>query len=215
MKTNDELNELCDKYIVVEKIGGDGTFFITERSNFKTVNLCDCFDNYGLKPGCFTAGCYSVNNSYSDATKDCLRDLYKFFGVKYTKNDLLYSIDEILNGENKLLSDFICFQVSTFIRDWRNKNESHIKVDAWTYWDGRIYKTLILHSDIGMEDIREISIGQQRAILAELPEYPHTTGEAENIETENYIFTFNKPASYPFYCEVYAKDEQYFYNYLY
>jgi len=206
MKTNDEIKKLREKYIVLEKTYvNDGRFYITRRSNFETINLCDCFDDYGQPIGCYRAKCYSFDNSDSDATKDCLKDLYEHFEVKYSDDDLLFSIEDVLNGENDLLSEIDEEKIEEFIKNWQEENESHTEVEAWTYWDGRNYKTIILQSDFGDEDVREIDEEEQEAILAELPKNPDFEKPIEQVETENYVFTFSRYASDPFYCEVYEK----------
>ena len=212
MKTNDEIKKLREKYIVVQKTKGDDSFYITERNNFETVNLCDffifrnlCFDNNGFKIGCFGAQCYSIDNSYSDATKDCLKSLYEYFEIEYSDDYLLFSIEEVLSGENDLLSEIDEKEISGFIKNWRENNEAHTEVDAWTYWDGCNYKTIILRSEMGIEDVIEIDDEKQDAILSELPEYPIMNKAIERIETENYMYTFTRFAGDPFHCEVYEK----------
>lgn len=206
MKTNDEIKKLREKYIVLEKTYvNDGRFYITRRSNFETVNLCDCFDDYGQIIGCYGAKCYSFDNSDSDATKDCLRALYEHFGIEYSDDDLLFSIEEVLNGENDLLADVDKEKIDEFIKNWKENNETHTEVDAWTYWDGRNYRTIILQSDFGFEDVREIDDEKQDAILSELPENQDTEKPIEQVETKNFIFTFSRYASDPFYCSVYEK----------
>lgn len=206
MKTEDGIKMLCKKYIVLEKTYvSDGRFYITRRSNFETVNLCDCFDNYGQIIGCYGAKCYSFDNSDSDAAKDCLRELYEHFGIEYSDDDLLFSIEEVLNGENDLLVEVDEEKINEFIKNWKENNETHTEVDAWTYWDGRNYRTVILQSDFGFEDVREIDDEKQDAILSELPENPYTEKPVEQLETENFIFTFSRYADNPWYCEVIEK----------
>ncbi len=205
MKTNDEIKKLREKYIVVQKTNGDDSFYITERNNFETVNLCDCFDNNGFKIGCFGAQCYSIDNSYSDATKDCLKSLYEYFEIEYSDDYLLFSIEEVLSGENDLLSEIDEKEIYGFIKNWRENNEAHTEVDAWTYWDGCNYKTIILRSEMGIEDVIEIDDEKQDAVLSELPEYPIMNKAIERIETENYLFIFTRFAGDPFHCEVYEK----------
>lgn len=206
MKTKEEIEKLCEKCIVVEKTyGSDGYFFITKKSNFETVNLCECFNNYGHQIGCYDAQCYSFDNSDSDAFKDCLRDLYEHLSVEYSDDDLNYSIEEILEGDNDLLVNFHKNQIDEFIKNWKEENEWHVEVEAWTYWDGRNYRTIILQSDFGIEDVREIDEEEQEAILTELPENPDIEKPVVQVETENYIFTFSRYASDPFYCSVCEK----------
>jgi len=54
-----ELTEKMQKYIVVYQ---NEQPYITNRSNFKEQNLCDCYGNYGQKIGCYNASCHSKEN---------------------------------------------------------------------------------------------------------------------------------------------------------
>ncbi len=203
---NPKIEKLCEKYIVLEKTyENDGYFYITQRSNFKTVNLCDCFDDYGQQIGCYRAKCYSFDNSDCDAEQDCLKELYEHFNIEYSDDDLLFNIEETISGENDLLKNIEKEKIKEFIDNWKEENEWHVEVEAWTYWDGRNYRTIILQSDFGIEDVREIDEEEQEAILTELPENPDIEKPVVQVETENYIFTFSRYASDPFYCSVCEK----------
>lgn len=137
----DVLNKYVDDhYITIEN---DGYFYITQRSNFKTVNLCDCFDDYGQQIGCYRAKCYSFDNSDCDAEQDCLKELYEHFNIEYSDDDLLFSIEETISGENDLLKNIEKEKIKEFIDNWKEENEWHVEVEAWTYWDGRNYRTII------------------------------------------------------------------------
>jgi len=203
---NPKIEKLCEKYIVLEKTyENDGYFYITQRNNFETINLCDCFDDYGQPIGCYRSKCYSFDNSDSDATKDCLKDLYEYFGIKYSDDDLLFNIKDVLRGENPLLQNIDKERINEFVKNWQKENESHTEVEAWTFWDGGNYKTLVLQSDFGYEDVREVDEETQEVILSELPDYPYIEKDIEQIETENFIFTFSRYESDPFYCSVCEK----------
>jgi hypothetical protein len=211
MKTNDEIKKLHEKYIVVQRTNVNNeydSFCITLRNNFKTVNLCDCFDNNGAKIRCESAQCYSLDNSYSGATKDCLKDLYKHFKVEYSGDYLKYNFDQILSGENDMLAAIDGKEIYRFIKNWSKNNEKHTKVKAWTYWSGVNYRTLFLPSDFVFEDVIEIDNKKQDAILSELPENFYMEGDVKQIETENYLFTFIRFRDYPFFCEVYEKQNK-------
>lgn len=207
MKTKEEIEKLCEKCIVVEKTyGSDGYFFITKKSNFETVNLCECFNNYGHQIGCYDAQCYSFDNSDSDAFKDCLRDLYEHLSVEYSDDDLNYSIEEILEGDNDLLVNFHKNQIDEFIKKWKDENESHVEVEAWIYWDGSNYKTFILEADNELFcDVKELPDEQQEEILSEMPDSPYIENVSAQVETENFIFTFTRFASDPWICSAEKK----------
>jgi hypothetical protein len=199
MKTND--------YIVIKNATDpDEQMFVTKRDNFESVNLCETYDNYGQKVGCYNAGCYAIDNSDSDAEKDFLRDLYDHFGIEYNDDDLAeFDFSDVENGLNELLSGISQEKIDSFIKEWKEKNEIHTEAIAWTYWDGHNFRSLVMRSDLGEPDVEEIDDDEEEAILAELPGFPYIEGTTASIETENYIFTFTLWADDPFYCTVEKK----------
>ena len=205
--TNNRIMETKD-LIVVKKVNNeDEEFFITREKNFEKQKLCDCFDNFGQKIGCYNAGCYSLDNSSSDVYKDCLKELYKNFGVEYTDDNLQYSdFDDAASGDNELLYNVPQSSIDDFISEWKERNENHIEVKAWTYWDGHNFKTFVLEADSGMVDVEELGLEKQESILSEYPGVPYIEGTLESDETENYVFTFTRWADDPWICSVKERE---------
>lgn len=194
--------------VVVKKVNSeDEEYFITSEKNFEEQNLCDCFDNYGQKIGCYNAGCYSIDNSASDAKNDCLEAMYKNFGVEFDKDDLCDdSFDSALEGDNELLYNVPQISIDNFIKDWKDKNEYHAGVKAWTYWDGSNFKTFVLKADSGITDLEELDWEKQEEILDEYKGVPYIEGDVTSDETEYYIFTFTKLANDPWICSVKERE---------
>lgn len=174
------LDEKMKKYIVVTCEGYD-EYFITHRDNFKDVELCECYGNYGQKIGCYNAGCYSTDNSSGDFSTNFM----KAFNEKYPDSGI-DSIDTILEGNN---NEYI-----EFYEGWKKENTAHTQVKAWTYWDGRNFKSLVIENDFGGEnDVSELEEDEQRKILAEFDgQVDVFRGHSASQETENYIFTTTK-----------------------
>ncbi len=54
---------------LVNKQQDDEKIVILNSESFETVNLCECYDRYGQKIGCYNAECYSEDNSSCDFTE--------------------------------------------------------------------------------------------------------------------------------------------------
>ena len=74
------------------------------------------------------------------------------------------------------------------------------EVEAWTYWNGSNWRSVILGSDMGGYD--EVDEETSTAILAELPEYPYIDGVYTTVKTENFDFFFSRMADFNWYCAV-------------
>ena len=126
----------------------------------------------------------------------------KYIVVQKTNGDDSFYITERNSFATVNLCD--CFDNNGF-KIWKENNETHTDVEAWTYWDGCNYKTIILRSEMGFGDVIEIDDEKQNAVLSEMPEYPIMNKAIERIETENYMYIFTRFAGDPFHCEVYEK----------
>lgn len=201
MKTNNDL--IVVKYASSE----DEEFFITYKENFENVRFCECYDDYGQKNGCYNAGCYSIDNSESEAKNECIEALYKHLGVEFTEDDCNdISFDEAIEGTNDLLSNINLEEIEKFVEKWKVENEIHTEVTAWTYWDGRNFKTALLDflygDGVGYETVES---ELQSEILAEMPETPNFNGVETIIDSDNYQFTYTKWTSDPWICKVTPK----------
>lgn len=197
--------------IVVRKVNDeDERFFITHTDNFEVQCLCDCFDSHGQKIGCYNSGCYSFDNSSSNAYKDCLEDLYEHFGIKagYQYENICYSdFEDTLNGENDLLDGIKRADIVSFIMDWKDENEQHVEVIAWTYWDGSNFKTFVLDSDSWMTDLEELDMDKQKEILADYPGILDINSAELEVDTECYTFKYTRYANDPWICSVKEKED--------
>jgi len=206
------VDELVEKYIIVKfDDETEDPIRMTKRDHFEKVNMCDCYAKYGNKVGCYAAGCYSFDNSDSSFRLDCKTALVQKFPEldKYTmdvnEDGSVEFVDEDqfenLNERNALNDE----GYAAFIKDWKQKNETHTEVTAWTFHDSHNFKTVVLDTDFGEPDCTELDEAEQRAILAEYPGVPHIEGTIANEETENFIFSFDLWATNPWVCYIERK----------
>ena len=156
------LEEKIEDFIVLKNdFGETEKRFITYRRNFESVAACDCYEDFGQKIGCEAAGCYSVDNSYSDAREDCVVDFYDSYGVD-TEITVIDDYDELLEKSE-------IFQ--KFAEAWDLENGSHEHVQAWTYWDGHNFKSIILGGVCGYDsEWHEVTTEESAEILSEFQE---------------------------------------------
>jgi hypothetical protein len=198
----EENSELLEKWIVVSI--GD-RIKITLRDNFEKKNLCDLYSEYGQKVGHYNAGDYHFDNSSSDAIRDCNRALVEAGLLKNT-NEIVWYLDnedaciEDLYGEN---DEFDKEAIEAFAKKWREDNESCTEVTAWTYHDSRNFRSIVIESYTGNTDGFELGEEESSKILAQMPgEAPNIEGTNESVETEDYIFEFDRWATNPWFCYV-------------
>lgn len=200
----ERIETMMEEWIVVSMNDTDeDSIRITKRENFTTTNMCDCYGNHGQKSDCYTAGCYSFENSESTCKNDCIEAMYKHFNVAFENDNLDdQHFDNAIEGENNLLEGIEIEEIKAFIANWKLQNEVHTEVTAWTYHDSHNFKTVVLRTDFGEPDCTELGEEETRAILAELPGFPHIEGTNTSIETENYRFSFDLWATNPWHCYV-------------
>jgi hypothetical protein len=195
-----EIKEKLHKFIVVKYTNGDDNYYITRRSNFEKTLLCEFYDNYGIKCGCWNAGCYSFDNEDSKCKKDCAKALIEKYNLDINK----YLNPEIFEKFDFDLVDELFDEYTDFVKDWKSNNENHTEIVGWTYFDGSNFRTL----SIDCEDpvVEELSEELQKYILKEFTGAVHVEhGASGSEETENYIFTSTLYASDPWICSVSEK----------
>ncbi len=214
--TGSKVEELFEKWIVVESTYQDEQILVTKRSNFEEMNFCGGYGDYGVPIGCYNAGCYSFNNSAAPIFDDFYNEASQKFGfnedvldkLELTHEELYEMLIEPKGSVGyKIMKEEIqnWDDVIKFFKEWREKNESHTEVTAWTYHDSHNFKTVVLKTDIGEPDYNELDKDEQVRILLELPGFPHIEGTNEIIETENYQFHFDRWATNPWFCGVEKK----------
>jgi hypothetical protein len=219
--TSMKIDEKLEKYIIL-RFEGDDDYQITLRSHFEQINLCDCYENYGMKCGCYDSGCYVFKNSGCEIAEDCYKELYHEFehnnddeesiwGLVRENLELSYTdfFEMLINDKDVFISNFLLteemyIEVKKWFENWKEENETHTQVTAWTYWDGNNFKTVVLSTDFGEPDCFEVDSEESRKILAEFNGALDVFA-TESKETENYIFTTTLYASDPYLASVEIK----------
>ena len=85
-------------------------------------------------------------------------------------------------------------------------NENHTEVTGWNYHDGHNFRTVVLEADWSDQtDCTELDEEEQLAILLQYPGVPHIEGTNVSVETDDYIFHFDRWATNPWTCYVEKK----------
>ena len=177
-------------------------FFVTLRKNVIEQNECDCYNHFGIINDCNTAGCYAFSNTESSIYDDFKEELQRAINVVFSENFSVKDLVECLqqNIQPDEISDEDIFVVYEIYNRFLSK-ESHTQITAYTFWNGRNWESISIHSEYYNEtDMVEMSENDQIEILSEMPETPHMKGAEAEIETENYIFQFSRFASNPWIC---------------
>jgi len=182
-------NELI---VVKEKFSDTDELLIVKESWFETAKVCDSYDRYGQKCGCYNAGCYALDNSGCSASSDMLECLYKHFDIEYSEDNLDYDhFESAQNGENELLENISQEDINSFIENWQEENENHSEHEAYTYWDGHNHRTVVLSTEFGESDLERINDDEEENEIIE--EYL----DREDGE-QNAGYTFYKGKKYNF-----------------
>lgn len=197
--------DLLEKYIVVKmNFTNEDEIKMTLRNNFETVKYCESYADYGQKVGCYTAGCYSLSNSGSEALADLKKAIAEKFGVEdVTIVDCSNEFTVEPDAEN--IPEGLRIKIDEFIAKWREENESHTEATAWTYHDSHNFKTVVLNWEFGESDCEELGEDEQAKILLQYPGVPHIEGTNASEETEDFIYNFDRWATNPWICEIEIK----------
>lgn len=222
--TGKKVDELLEKWIIIMFSDVDNDAIrMTKRAHFENTNLCEYFGDYGVKLGCYDAGCYSFENSGSSIHSDFLLEVEKQFNVKihnYFGERHGMSFDSVANfidlvselndedAEAHKSFDYSIIDLAklkSFAENWKKENETHTEVKAWTYHDSHNFKTVVLENDSGDPDCTELDENEQVEILIQYPGFPHIEGTDTSEETESFIFHFDHWATNPWICFVERK----------
>lgn len=198
---------LLEKWIVVD-FGADteDRLRVTRRSNFEKMNFCDAYGQYGKKVGCYDAGCYTLENSGSSAQSDCASAIREKFNVCVSLEKCAGTWTVIPSDEDDEFSEELISKIESFIESWQGENTSHTEILGWTYHDSHNFCTVVLEADFGEPDCVELDEDEQIEILLQMPETaPYMENFNTSEETDNFIFSFDRWATNPWFCTVERK----------
>jgi len=197
-----EAINLLEKYIVCKLNNNEETIFITNRSSFEKNDLCETYSNYGIKVGCYDAGCYCLDNSASDFKSDLENALHAEFPELIIHEIMAYNdLDSLKHLLEYACEIQDCSKIIEFAKSWIEENEKHFEVNSWEYHDGHNWKSIILNNENGLTNCEELEEDDQIKILEIYENEVNGTymqGFTETIETENYAFHLSRYQDNPF-----------------
>ena len=201
--TSSSKESLLKDYIVVKE-PENGNLLITHRSNFVEQDDCKCYNHFGIINDCNTAGCYSFSNTDSAIYDDFKCAVQKISKDAINSDCSTKELVECLQNNNQ--PDHIDTETFLKIKECYTQfltKENHIKIVAYTFFDGSNWKSLTLFSEYYNEtDLVELPEKDQIEIISEMPENPEMNQPTVYVETENYVFQYSRHTSYPWICEV-------------
>ena len=211
--TGKEVDNLLEKWIVVKWDGGDDTRIgVTLRDNFVDMLLCEAYDNNGQPVDCHGACCYHFSNNESGVHADFSKEIFeKFPSVAEVVNDeemtdiefCQWFSDSINHKPGRELFGLEAFDaILALYREWEENRTSHTPSRGWTYWDGSNHHTIIIEDGAANEPDVEELIDDQVEILLQMPAAPANAGKGMDVETEDYIFSFDNWSDNPWHCQV-------------
>jgi hypothetical protein len=200
-------DELLEEWIVVEfpYNESESAIRMTRRSNFEEMDYCDVYNQYGIKSDCVVAGCYTLDNSESQAQSDCASAIREKFGVCVSLEECAGDWTVVETNDDDEFTEELIAEIEAFIKEWQNGNTSHTQVIGWTYHDSHNFRTVIMNADFNEVDCTELDKNEQIAILLQYPGIPHIEGTHASEETDDYIYHFDRWATNPWTCYVEKK----------
>jgi hypothetical protein len=124
------------------------------------------------------------------------------FNKEYNYRNFSRDVDEITeNIKNEAEKEFIVSFIDAFT--------SHIGCEAFSYWDGRNWRSITtwvdydIYSDAILLNYYDEKLAEK--ILSEMPDCVYVEGVWKSIETENFIFTATRNADDPYMYSVEKK----------
>ena len=91
---------------------------------------------------------YSLKNNESTCEYDMMKAIEKKFGVNTSELSLYGEDNEIEACIGSEISDELLSKINDFAKTWRKENEWFDSPTYWNYYDGSVYKSVLLHSEV-------------------------------------------------------------------
>lgn len=91
---------------------------------------------------------YSLKNNESTCEYDMMKAIEKKFGVNTAELSLYGEDNEIEACIGSKISDELLSKINDFAKTWRKENEWFDSPTYWNYYDGSVYKSVLLHSEV-------------------------------------------------------------------
>lgn len=172
MKKELSKNELIDLYEVIRINNYDsdlyGNLYIIRKDEIKTYNACD------LNSDCESCGCYSLDNTASEASESLLEDFNNNFDTDYD------DLEEIEDENNE--------EYNTYINNWKEENEEHTTAEVIELSNNR-YHIKLTNVNLDVENSKDFDYLETKKANKILEEYLSVEyDEVEELETYEYKF---------------------------
>lgn len=137
-------------------------------SEIENLQYCECGDHYGSKIGCYTAGCWSIENSYM------LNDIKK----EIAEEEGLDAVEDVTEEQ---------------LAEWEISNAEHSEIEGIEYIENGNFKTIFKDHDFEVEENNDL----EEKIISEFKEIETPSSDEFNygrciIETKSFFFEFTQ-----------------------
>jgi len=192
-----------DYAVVALEKKGNGVYSIVNKDSIDTANyiettyLCETYDNYGNKVGCYDAGCYSFDNSDSGMHEDCIKEINEKFNLNLDYETWMCDIDDWKEYLESDVPEDKIGKILEFIEEFEKENAQHIEVKAVTYWNGHNWQSIVLeHDEDGYTDGYILDEEEATDILAAWEKIGCSVGYIPKVSKS--VFTIHKGVGYLF-----------------
>lgn len=181
--------------------GSEKQIVLINENQIETKKLCETYDDFGQQCGCYSAGCYSIDNCESDFMEDLKNAVKEQFGfipaydVESVGDVACINFDSSVEDEDAEKIDVEL--IEKFINEWIKENTSHCNAEVFEYHDGSNWHSLAISvegTDPALEEIEE----ELNAEIVNEYISGHRTEFVQGkmvFETEHFIFTATQFAS--------------------
>ncbi len=167
----------------------DGDFFtghwgVIQRDCFKRMNLCETYSRYGEQIGCTDAACNTPDNIYH--------------------REYCQTVLKSIRDEFNSCKDCKCYKHCP-------EGNDHSMADAYTYWDGHNFTSLILSYldySTGLTDVEEEELDKSNFLLSLVNAVTIDDDVLHNtVYEQGYPITFNNYRLSPYLFVIGQKEE--------
>lgn len=179
-----------------ENSTNDKQIVIINENQIETKKLCETYNDFGQKCGCYDAGCYSIDNSDSDFIKDLKKAVEEKFGfipaydIESVGESACINFDDSVDDEDAEKIDVE--PIEKFINEWIKENTSHCDAEVFEYHDGSNWNSLAISVEGVEPALEEIEDGLNEKILEEYEDADWGDWQVGIKTGESKLFTFTK-----------------------
>lgn len=174
--------------------GSEKQIVLINENQIETKKLCETYDDFGQQCGCYSAGCYSIDNSDSDFESDLKDAIKKKFGHLDTFNivpcvdEYAFEYEDEPEGDDNTDVEAI----NKFINEWIKENTYHCDAEVFEYHDGSNWHSLAISVEGVEPALEEVEEELNEKILDEYGDADWGDWQSGIMTGESELFTFKK-----------------------